>query len=149
MKPTRTNGLVLAAILTAPLGVAAENSTSMGGYTVHHNAFPSSTLTPEVAKAYGFQRSKYRGLLNVTVIKEAPGTIGTPVEAEVDAKIVNLTGQTSPLPMREISEGDEAIYYIGEFPVQNEQTIDFEIEVAPRGLGDEFKIRMDQQFFTD
>ena len=142
-------GLLLASALFAPLSASAENSTSVGGYTVHHNAFTSDTLTPEVANAYGLQRSKYRGLLNVSVIKEKEGTIGTSVPARVEAMIVTLTGQSSRLPMREIKEGDAAVYYIGEFPVHNEQTIDFVIEVTPEGSSEELMMRMDQQFFTE
>jgi hypothetical protein len=118
------------------------------GYTVHHNAFTADTLTPEVANTYEFQRSKYRGLLNVSVIKEEPGTIGTSVPAHVDARILTLTGQSSPLAMREIKETD-AIYYIGEFPVHNEQKIQFAIEVVPQGSDKTIKVRMEQQFFTD
>jgi hypothetical protein len=149
MKRPQPTALLLAALLAAPLCASAENSTSVEGYTVHHNAFASDSLTPEVAKAYGIQRSKYRGLLNVSVIKDAVGTTGTPVPAKVSAKIMTLTGQSSPLPMREIKEGDEAHYYIGEFPVHNAQTVDFVIEVTPQGTDNTFTMRMDQQFFTE
>ena len=149
MKRREFFGLLAAATLLAPLSAAAENSTTMGGYTIHHNAFTSDTLTPEVAKAYGFQRSKYRGLLNVSVIKDKAGTTGTPVPARVEAKIVTLTGQSSRLPMREIKEQDEAVYYIGEFPVHNEQTINFVIDVTPQGVEETFTMRMDHQFFTE
>jgi hypothetical protein len=147
-KPT-LGRLLCALSLLLPLAAGAENSTSVEGYTVHHNAFTSDTLTPDVASAYGIQRSKYRGLLNVSVIKEAKGTTGTPVPAQVEAKIVTLTGQTSPLAMREIKEGNEAVYYIGEFPVHDEQTLDFVIEVIPQGAKKAIMMRMDQQFFTD
>ena len=140
--------LICAAAMLAPTAVLAENSTSVDGYTVHHNAFTADTLPPEVAKAYGLKRSKYRGLLNVSVIKEAPGTTGTPVPAQVEAKIIALTGQTSALAMREIKDGD-AVYYIGEFPVQDEQKVDFTIEVIPQGRDKAITMRMDQQFFTD
>ncbi len=141
-------GLLCAIALVVPTWAGADNSTSLDGFTIHHNAFSADTLTPEVATAFGFQRSKYRGLLNVSVIKEAPGTTGTPVPAQVQADILTLTGQKSPLVMREIREGD-AIYYIGEYPVQNAQTIDFAIEVTPRGSDKPVRIRMDQQFFTE
>jgi hypothetical protein len=82
------------------------------------------------------------------VIKEVPDTIGTPVPAQLQAEILLLTGQKSPLVMREIREGN-AIYYIGEFPVQNGQTIDFAIEVKPQGSDKAVRIRMDQDFFTE
>ena len=148
MKHTSFLGLLCAAALAIPSWASAENSTTADGFTIHHNAFSADTLTPEIAKAYGLQRSKYRGLLNVSVIKDVPDTTGTPVPAQLQAEILLLTGQKSPLVMREIREGN-AIYYIGEFPVQNAQTIDFAIEVNPQGSDKAVRIRMDQEFFTE
>lgn len=141
--------LLLSSALLAPLSALAENSTSAGGFTIHHNAFTTSTLTPEVAKAYGIQRSKFRGMLNVSVIKEKEGTTGESVPARVDVDTLVLTGQQSTrLPMREIKE-QSAVYYVGEFPVQNEEKVNFVIEVTPEGSAETVKINMEQQFFTD
>ena len=148
MNRLKFSPLLLALTLLSPLSVFAENSTTAGGYTVHYNAFTTSTLTPEVAKAYDIQRSKYRGMLNVSVIKEKEGTTGTSVPARVDVKTMLLTGQSMPLTMREIKD-QEAVYYIGEFPVQNEQKINFVIEVTPEETDDVFIVNMAQQFFTD
>jgi hypothetical protein len=141
--------LLVSSALLAPLSALAENSTSAGGFTIHHNAFTTSTLTPEVAKAYGIQRSKFRGMLNVSVIKEKEGTTGDSVPARVDVNTLVLTGQQSArLPMREIKE-QNAVYYVGEFPVQNEEKVNFVIEVTPEGSTETVKINMEQQFFTD
>ena len=148
MKRRNFCALLLASALLTPLSALAENSTTAGGFTIHHNAFPTSTLTPEVAKAYGIQRSKVRGMLNVSVIKEKEGTTGTSVPARVDVKTLILTGQTSRLPMREIKEQD-AVYYVGEFPVQNGEKINFVIEATPEGTTEAFVINMEQQFFAD
>ncbi len=148
MKRTSFSGLLCAAALLIPAWASAENSTNADGFTIHHNAFSADTLTPEIAKAYGLQRSKFRGLLNVSVIKDVPDTTGTPVPADLKAEILLLTGQKSPLVMKEIREGN-AIYYIGEFPVQNAQTINFAIEVKPQGSDKAVRIRMDQDFFTE
>lgn len=148
MKHLHSVPLLLALMLSAPFSALAENSTTVGGFTVHYNAFTASTLTPEVAKAYGIQRSKYRGLLNVSVIKEKPETTGTPVPARVQVKILALTGQDASLTMREIKEQD-AVYYIGEFPIQDRKKINFAIEVIPEGINEPFMVKMEQQFFTD
>ena len=137
-----------AAALVSQLPVMAENSTQAGQYTIHHNAFTADTLNPDVARAYGFQRSKYRGLLNVSVIKEQAGTTGTSTPAAVDVDIVNLTGQKSRIPMREIKDKD-AVYYMGEFPVYNRQTINFEIKVKPQGEAESHSLKMSQEFFTE
>lgn len=137
-----------AAALMSQLPVMAENSTQAGQYTIHHSAFTADTLNPDVARAYGFQRSKYRGLLNVSVIKEQAGTTGTSTPAAVDVDIVNLTGQKSRIPMQEIKDKD-AVYYIGEFPVYNRQTINFEIKVKPQGEAESHSLRMSQEFYTE
>jgi hypothetical protein len=140
--------LALGAAVLVPLTAAAETSTSVNGYTIHHNAFTTDTLVPEVAKNYGVQRSKYRGMLNVSVIKEKPGTVGEPVPAQVEVQTVELTGQRNRLAMREVKEQD-AYYYLGEFSVRDRETMTFVIDVRPEGSGETHTVRMDQQFFTD
>lgn len=148
MKRRQFVTLMCAATLLAPLLATAENSTSADGYTIHHNAFSTETLTPEVAKAYGIQRSKYRGMLNVSVIKQQAGATGTSTPARVEVQTVALTGQSSRLPMREIKEQD-AVYYVGELAVQDQQKVNFVIEVTPEGAQKTYTIKMDQQFYTD
>jgi hypothetical protein len=139
--------LLLGAVLVAPVAASAD-TTKVDGYTIHHNAFTTDTLAPEVAKSYGIQRSKFRGVLVVTVLKDAPGTEGTSVPARIETKSVLLTGQAVRMPMREIHE-QKANYYITEFPIHNEETKDFLIEVTPQGAHQTFKAKMTQQFFTD
>jgi len=148
MKHPRICHLLLTLVLMAPLSVLADNSTTAGGYTIHHNAFTTSTLTPEVANAYGIKRSKFRGMLNLSIIKEAEGSTGTSVPGQVKVNTVALTGQRTPLAMREIKEQD-AVYYVGEFPVQNREKINFVIEVTPEGSSETFIVKMEQDFFTD
>jgi hypothetical protein len=107
----------------------------------------TDNLTPEVARAYGLQRSKNRGMLNVSVIREVAGTTGTPVSADVVASATNLAGQHRTIPMREIKDGD-AIYYIGEFRIADEETLKFTIEVTPSGESSSHMVRLTQQFFA-
>lgn len=147
-RPLTLAAALAAAALLSSLPVMGENSTRAGQYTIHHNAFTADTLSPDVARAYGFQRSKYRGLLNVSVIKEQAGTTGTPTPAAVDVDIVSLTGQKSRIPMREIKDKD-AVYYMGEFPVYDRQTINFEIQVKPQGAGESQTVKMSQEFYTE
>ncbi|MEN8177042.1 MAG: DUF4426 domain-containing protein [Pseudomonadota bacterium] len=126
----------------------AENSTSIPGYTIHHNAIPSASLDPAVANQYRIQRSKYRGMLNVSVIKEIPDTTGKAVDAMVMAKATNIRGQLISIPMRRVTEG-EAIYFIGEFRIADQETLNFELQVKPRGETRFYKAGLKQQFFID
>ena len=134
--------------LLLPLTATAENSTQASGYTIHHNAIPTATLTPAVATGYRITRSKYRGLLNVSVIKEVPGTTGQPVTAIVRANATNLLGKSLAIPMREIREG-AAVYYIGEFPIIDRETLSFKLEVTPAGMQKPISAALSQQFFVD
>jgi hypothetical protein len=148
MKPVSYFFPIFAFTLLVSVSALAENSTTAGGFTIHYNAFTTSTLTPEVAKVYDIRRSKTRGMLNVSLIKEKEGTTGASVAGSVDVEMVALTGQRVPLAMREIKE-QNAIYYVGEFPVQNEEKVSFVIKATPDGTKETFVVNMEQQFFTD
>ena len=138
---------VLGLILMLPLSAIAENSTRTGGYTIHHNAITTDSLPVQVATAYGIQRSTTRALLNISVVREQPGTIGAPVRAQIRAVAKTLFGQIRPIDMREIVE-DKAIYYIADFPVAHREILRFEFEVLPAGGRYPLRASMRQEFFT-
>jgi len=139
---------VLLGCLLLPLLAHAENSTRDQGYTVHHNAVPTAMLTPEIANSYNIVRSKYRGLLNVSVIRDQAGTTGESVTARVKASAHDLTGRVKNLAMREIHDGN-AYYYIGEFPIVDGEILTFSIEATPTGQQQPIKAEIKQQFFVD
>lgn len=136
------------ALLLLPLAASAENSTHTGGYTIHHNALTTDSLPIQVANAYGIQRSKSRGLLNVSVIQDVPGTTGNSVRAQIRAVARTLYGQIRPIEMREIVE-DKAVYYIADFPVAHRETLVFEFEILPMGSRYPLRANMRQEFWTD
>ena len=140
--------LLLISSLLLSFPAAAENSTTIPGYVIHHNALSTEMLTPEVAKAYGIKRSKQRGLLNIAVIKDVPGTQGQPVTAEISVRATNLIGQAKAIQLREVREG-EAIYYIGDFPIANREKITFRLKVKPTGSTREYSAELTQEFFID
>ena len=142
----KTVGLVM--MLMLPLSALAENSTRTGGYTIHHNALTTDSLPVQVATAYGIQRSRSRALLNVAVVRDEPGTMGTPVHAQIRAVTKNLFGQIRPVEMREIVE-DKAIYYIADFPVSHREVLLFEFEILPAGARYPLRANMRQEFYTN
>ncbi len=127
---------------------SAENSTKENGYTIHHNAITTDMLTPEIAREYGLIRSRNRAMLNVSVIRDVPGTTGQPVMADVRASSTNIIGQQRRLKMREIREG-EAIYYIADFLVRNEEQLNFHIDVKPEKEVIWMPAVFSQTFYTD
>ena len=127
----------------------AQQAQDFGDYTVHYNALNSSLLTPQVAKAYGIRRSNSRALVNISVLKKAGDQSTTAVKAKVTTSSRNLTGQTRKVEMREIDDGDGAVYYIGELSVRNMETFDFTVTVMPQGQDRPFTVKFRQQFYTE
>ena len=127
----------------------AQQAQKFGDYVVHYNALSSSLITPEVAKAYGIRRSDSRALINISVLKPAGEQTATAVKAAVTTTGRNLTGQTRKIEMREIDDGDGAIYYIGELSVRNMETFDFTVVVIPEGQSKPLNIKFRQQFYTE
>ncbi|MCU7959942.1 MAG: DUF4426 domain-containing protein [gamma proteobacterium symbiont of Bathyaustriella thionipta] len=134
-------------VLLLPTLVMAENSTSVPGYTIHHNAFTTDILTPHIAHKYHVQRSKNRGMLNVSIIKNETIGIGKSVPAQVEVTATNLTGQLRNINMREARSGT-AIYYLGDFRVNNQETLNFIIKVRPAGSSETATIKLNHQFYT-
>ncbi len=140
---------MLSCIWLLPMAVfAEENSTKVDGYTIHHNALTTDFLSPTVAKAYNIRRSKNRGMLNVSVIQDVPGSTGKSVTARITATAKNLIGQSRQVPLREVREED-AIYYIGDFLVGHREQLNFELEVQPSGSDEKYVARMSREFFTN
>ena len=146
-RSARLLGLLLL-ILLAP-AAEAQQSQDFGDYVVHYNAFNADLITPEIARAYGIQRSSSRAVLNITVLKKVMDTPGTPTHASVSAEATNLTGQRREIPVREIDEAGGAIYYLGEFPVHNLETWRFEVEIRVEDEPEPFLLRFQQQFYTE
>lgn len=147
MKLRSTLTLLGLAAALAVASVAADESTKVPGYTIHHNALGTSLLAPEVARSYGIQRSTNRGLLNVSVIKDVPGTTGKAVTAGVRATSKDIRGTIREIAMREVREG-EAVYYLGEFPVEHAETLSFTVDVRPQGEAASYTATLSQEFYT-
>ena len=124
---------------------AGSTSAEIGDHVVHFSAQSTDQLPPEVARTYNIVRSKNRAMLNVSVL-HAPDN--TAVPADVSVKTVNLTGQLKNVTMRRVDE-QNAIYYIGEVPVANRETLIFDISVTPEGVEIVSEVRFKRQFFTD
>jgi hypothetical protein len=124
---------------------AGETMKNIGGYVVHFSAQSTDQLSPEIARAYNIVRSKNRAMLNVSVLREEDNES---VEAEVLVKTVNLTGQLKNVTMRKVPD-QQAIYYIGETPVANRETLIFDITVTPDGADTASEVRFKRQFYTD
>ena len=124
-------GRLITVLLAACLSLSAvaadaikgERKEVFGDITVHYNTFNSTFLTPDIAKAAELIRSKNQGVINVSVIKD-----GKPLIANVTGTVKDLTSQSVPLNFRQVTE-QGAIYYIAQFPVEQQENRTFEIKV--------------------
>jgi len=124
---------------------ATSSSRDFGNYVLHFNALRTDALTPEIAKSYNIARSANRALLNISIVKKVEGTPGVPVGGTVNAQAVNLNGQFKDLTLREIREGN-AIYYIGDVPVANDETLVFTVEATPVNESSRYSVRFQREF---
>lgn len=148
MKPVTLVHAVLGLGLALFTGSAsAQSAEEFDGYVVHFHSLTTDTLSPDIASAYNIRRSRTRAMLNVSVLEKQDDAPHKPVEAAVDATATNLNGQLRNLQVRPIQEGD-AVYYIAEFRVSHEETLDFEIEVTPEGSNQSHTVNFRRQFFT-
>lgn len=145
---TLLQALTLLAAMSS-FAATAQQALQFDDYTVHYNALNSSLISPEVAKTYGIRRSASRALINISVLKNTENQLPTAVKATVTASGRNLTGQTREVEMREIKEGGDAIYYIGELSVRNMETFDFTVVVTPEGQSKPYEVKFRQQFYTE
>ncbi|MEE9574986.1 MAG: DUF4426 domain-containing protein [Gammaproteobacteria bacterium] len=134
--------------LAIPLMVQAEQSKDFGNYTVHYSAFTSDNLTPSIAKQYNIPRSKKRALLNVSILKKTTDGSSRPSRAIVKGTTTNLSQQLRELDPREISEKG-AIYYIAETPVDNAETLKYNLEISPEGESTTYTLTFQEQFYTE
>ncbi|MDC2891405.1 DUF4426 domain-containing protein [Psychrosphaera sp. 1_MG-2023] len=124
--------------------VSAEQKVVKGDWDIHYIAFPSSFLNPTVAKTYELQRSRYMGVVNISVLDNQNNDAAKNVYVTGTAR--NLLGQTKSLSFSKVKEGD-AIYYLAQLKFSNEEIYKFDIDIK---LGDRSeKLKFDQKFYVD
>ncbi|NOH80172.1 DUF4426 domain-containing protein [Vibrio sp. RE86] len=113
---------------------------------VHYSAFNSTFLTPQVARSYKLKRNGYSAILNISVLDNSQA--GKPaITADISGSAKNLIGQMRDLTFREVKEGD-AIYYLAEFPVSEEERLTFNIDVNA-GIKGTGTLKFTQKFYVE
>ncbi|MGI9245806.1 MAG: DUF4426 domain-containing protein [Steroidobacteraceae bacterium] len=127
----------------------AENSyQEFGNFQVHYNAIRTDALPPEMAHAYGIERSPNRVMLNVVLLEKAPDGTTRPVDGSVTASARNLNGQLKPLRLRRLQEG-ASVSFVGEVGISGAEILVYDIEVQPRGAASPYTVQLRREFFAD
>ena len=123
----------------------AENMKKLGNMNVHYMAIGSTFFTPEIAKAYGITRSRFNGLINISVLDNSKKN--TPAKSvSITGKAKNNLGQSKLVEFSEVKEGD-AIYYLAQVNYRNEETLHFDIMIND---GKETQqLKFSQKFYVD
>ena len=141
--------ILLSAALTAFASISwAEQKQTFGDYEVHYSAFNSSFLQPDVAKSYEIQRSKYRGLVNITILHKQPDGSTKAVKGLVQGKTTSLIEQVNRLDFRPIVE-QNAIYHIAEFKIASQDTLTFNLDIQPNPNQPAFSLTFRQAVYPD
>jgi len=119
-----------------------------GEFEVHYNALRTDQLAPDVARAYGIERSANRVMLNVSLLRRNPDGSTTPVDGTVTASAYNLNGQLKDLEMRRITEGT-SFYFIGEVGISGAEILVFDISAVPGGQASKYSVQFKREFFSD
>ena len=116
----------------------------LGPWQVHYIAFPSTFIQPQIAKTYGLERSGYKGIVNISILKN--DTDKTAQKATLQGTARNLLGNKQSLNFKEVVEGD-SVYYLAQVDYTNEEILRFEIEIQQ---GNQFQtLKFQQKFYVD
>ncbi|QBG37485.1 DUF4426 domain-containing protein [Litorilituus sediminis] len=125
--------------------VNAENMKKLGSMNVHYMAIGSTFFTPEIAKVYGITRSRYNGLVNISVLDNSKS--GTPAKSvSITGTAKNNLGQMKPLEFKEVKEGS-AIYYLAQISYNNEETVHFNLTINDGK--EQQQLKFSQTFYVD
>jgi len=141
--PALFKSLLLSITLLVSAAANAEQMQKLGNWDVHYIAFPSTFLTADIASDYDIDRSKYLGIINISVL-DSDSLKAQAVNMKVTAR--NLLGNIRELDVREIREQD-AIYYIAEVPHRNEETYRINVTISSGNQTQELKFQ--QKFYVD
>lgn len=135
-------------LLTAQSAAWAESKITHGNYELHFTTLPSTFLPKEVTTSNQIKRSKSRGVLSISILdtRTQPAK-ATAAEVKVTAK--NLLGQSKDIEIKHVNEGDEAVYYLALYRINNQENVHFSIEAKPQGSKQWIKHEFTREFFTD
>ena len=132
---------------TVPAFADSSGTEKFGNYLVHYSALSTQLLNAQMAEQYSIERSPTRGLINLSVQKVATDETATAVAATISGEAVNLTGQKTPITIREIP--DLYVSYIGLFDVAAPDTYTFTISIKPAGSEQSFTLRFNKNFVAE
>lgn len=136
--------LVASPLLAIFFSVAhAEQKVSLASWDVHYIALNSTFLTPAIAKQYGIVRSKFNGLINISVLDKQDQSAQSVV---LTGQAKNLLGVVKKLSFKQVKEG-KAIYYLAVLPFSDQEQYRISVEIN-NGLVQK-TLKFQHKFYAD
>jgi hypothetical protein len=123
--------------------VKAEQKQVLGSWDVHYIALNTTFLTPHVAKQNGIVRSKFNGLINISVLDRQDKTAQSVV---MTGEAKNLIGGVKKLTFKQVKQG-EAIYYLAVLPFSDREQYRISIDIND-GL-EQRTLKFQHKFYAD
>ncbi len=136
--------VAVAALCLSPL-TQAEQIKKLGNWDIHYMALSSTFISPQMARLYQLKRSRYTGLVNISVLDNSQPD-KPPQDLKVSGQIKDLMGRTQRLDFRQVKE-DNAIYYLAQFDYRNEDIYHINITVDDGKRQESFTFT--QKFYVD
>jgi hypothetical protein len=136
-------GIAFAILMAASFQLSADQKQQLGDWDVHYIAFPAPLLTPEIAKQYRIQRSKYNAVINISVLDTASQQAQ---KVNISGIAKDVQGRQIALDFTEVVEG-KAIYYLAQLPFRNLQRFDFTLTLSQNDQIQQLKFK--QTFYVD
>jgi hypothetical protein len=115
----------------------AEQKKTLGDWDVHYIAFPSTFLSPEVARANNITRSTTQAVVNISVLdsetKEA-------LDIEISGNARNLLGTNKTLNFTTVKEG-QAIYHLATVSFDDKEVLRFNIDIVDGNVSQNLKFQ--------
>lgn len=135
--------IIFAMLMISSSQVSAEQKKQLGDWDVHYIAFPAPLLTPEIAKQYRIQRSKFNAVINISVLNSQSQQAQ---KVAISGIAKDLLGRQIALDFSEVVEG-KAIYYLAQLPFKDQQTFDFTLTLSQKDSLQQLTFK--QKFYVD
>ncbi|MGS2719618.1 DUF4426 domain-containing protein [Paraglaciecola aestuariivivens] len=131
----------LSILLTNP--AQAEQKQVLANWDVHYIALNSTFLTPSVAKQYGIVRSKFNGLINISVLDRQDKSAQSVV---LTGEAKNLLGVVKKLSFKQVQEG-QSIYYLATLPFSDREQYRIQVDISDGAVTKTLKFQ--HKFYAD
>ena len=135
MKLLNICATALLLLMLMPGTAMAEQKKQLGNWDVHYIAMPSTLIEPAIAKSYNIERSKFNGLVNISVLNTKDQKAQ---QVTISGSAKNLLGQQKELTFQQVTEG-EAVYYLAQLPYRNEERFTLSIAISQGNQNQQLK----------